>query len=85
MNVYLMKNLTLQEIYFGLADGDCREAVTRHRDDPLSPVGHWKWGDEEIKWGEVERDLHEDSARSFLQALRREPPEEGWVVVVGGE
>ena len=85
MNVYIMKNFTLKEVYFGLSEGDTHETVMAHKIDPESPVGHWKWDDEEIKWGEVEPDLHEVYAKSFMQALRREPPDDGWIVVFGGE
>jgi hypothetical protein len=85
MNLYVLKNFTLREIYFGICDGDTSAAVKTHKSDNLSPVGHWKWGSEEIKWGEVEHDLHEALAQSFLAALRREPPEDGWVLVVGSE
>lgn len=85
MNVYVMKNFTLREFYFGLCDGDTAAAVNRHRTDLSSPLGHWKWGVENIKWGEVALDLSEALARSFVQALRRQPPEDGWALVVGGE
>lgn len=85
MNIYLLKNFTLKEMYFGLTEGECSQAVKIHRDNPDSPVGHWKFDREEIKWGLVEGDLHETYARAFVQALRREPPEDDWVVVVGME
>lgn len=85
MNVYIMKNFTLKEVYFGLAEGETKETVQTHKTNQDSPVGHWKWGVEDIKWGEVEKDLHESTAHSFLQALRREPPEDDWIVVVGME
>jgi hypothetical protein len=85
MNVYIMKNFTLREVYFGLADDDSHAAVKSHRGNPDSPVGHWKFDVEEIKWGVVQSGLHEQYARAFLLALRREPPEDGWVVVYGGE
>ena len=85
MNLYVMKNFTLKELYFGCCEGDTTTAVQKHKTDELSPVGHWKWSAEEIKWGVVQQDLHESLAMQFLQALRREPPEDGWVLVVGGE
>jgi len=85
MNIYVLKNFTLREFYFGSCEGDSHEAVKSHRENPDSPVGHWQWKGEEIKWGLVGRDLHETYARAFLQALRREPPEDGWVMVVGME
>ncbi len=84
MNIYIMKNFTLREVYFGLAEGDCREVVAAHEGNELSPVGHWRWDSEAIKWGEVEGNLHDELARSFIQALRREPPDDDWVVVMGG-
>ena len=83
MNVYIMKNFSLKEVYFGLAEGDTHETVRSHKGNQDSPVGHWNFDVEEIKWGIVEGDLHEQYARAFLQALRREPPDEEWIVVVG--
>lgn len=85
MNIYVLKNFTLKEIYFGLAEGDARDAAKTHRNNPDSPVGHWKFDNEEIKWGTVETDLAEAYARAFMQALRREPPDEGWVTVIGAD
>lgn len=83
MNVYIMKNLSLKEVYFGLAEGDTHVIVKSHKGNQDSPVGHWRFDSEEIKWGVVESDLSEQYAHAFLQALRREPPDDGWVVVVG--
>lgn len=83
MTIYILKNFTLQEVYFGIAEGDLRSAVNEHKNNPDSPVGHWQFDSEKIQWGEVEKDLSEAYGRAFLQALRREPPDEGWVVVVG--
>ncbi len=85
MNVYVMKNFTLREIYFDVAEGETQEAVQAHRKNPNSPVSHWNFTEEEIKWGTIDTDLHEQYARAFIQALRREPPEDDWTVVVGGE
>ena len=85
MNIYMLKNFTLKEVYFGVTDGECRDAVSGHKSSPDSPVGHWKFDSEEIKWGMVEKDLHESYAQAFVQALRREPQDDGWVVVMGGE
>ena len=85
MNVYIMKNFTLKEVYFGLAEDDTHAAVKEHKTNELSPVSHWNWDAEEIKWGVVQSDLHEQYARAFLQALRREPPDDGWVIVFGGD
>jgi len=85
MNVYIMKNFTRKEVYFGLADGDNHSVVKAHRGNPESPVGHWRFDDEEIKWGMVEEGLPEQYARAFLQALRREPQDDEWVVVFGGD
>lgn len=83
MNIYVMRNLTLQEVYFGLTDNECKDEVKRHKGDPESPVSHWKFDEEKVQWGEVESGLPEGVAYSFIQALRREPPDDGWVVVVG--
>ncbi len=85
MNVYMLKNFTLKEVYFGLAEDDTHASVKSHRGNPDSPVGHWKFEDEEIKWGAVEEGLHEQYAHAFMQALRREPQDDGWVVVFGME
>ena len=85
MNIYVLKTFTLKELYFGLADGDVQAAVQKHKGDELSPVGHWRWESEEVKWGEVGSELHEALAHSFISALRRQPPEEGWVIVFGGD
>jgi len=79
----MLKNFTLKEIFFGLAEGDSHEAVKTHKANPDSPVGHWQFDSDEIKWALVEKDLSEMYARAFIQALRREPPEDDWVVVVG--
>ena len=84
MNIYMLKNFTVKEVYFGLTETDCKQAALAHKDNPDSPIGHWKWGEEEIKWGAVQENLYEGHAYAFLQALRREPQEEGWIVVVGG-
>lgn len=84
MKIYLIKNFTLKECYFGITPADVRDAISEHRASPDSPISHWKWGEEEIKWGLVEDGLHEAYARAFLQALRREPQEDDWVLVVGG-
>ncbi len=83
MNIYILKNFSLQEVYFGLAEGETYEAVTTHKGNQDSPVGHWQFDSEDIKWGQVEDSLPDQYAQAFLQALRREPPDEGWVVVVG--
>ncbi|MDP8240243.1 MAG: hypothetical protein P9X24_14230 [Candidatus Hatepunaea meridiana] len=83
MNIYIMKNFTLKEVYFGLADGDTHKVTKSHKDNPLSPVGHWKFDEEEIKWGEVNTGLPEEYARSFLRALRNEPPDDDWIMVYG--
>jgi len=83
MNVYMIKNFTLKEIYFGLADDDTHTVVKSHKGNLESPVGHWKFDEEEIKWGQVQKRLPEQYAHAFLQALRREPQDDGWVVVFG--
>ncbi len=85
MDIYMLKNFTLQEVYFGIADGETQATVNKHKNNPDSPVGHWKFGKEEIKWGIVEDGLSEMYANAFIQALRREPQDDGWVVVFGGE
>jgi hypothetical protein len=85
MNIYVLKNFTQREIYFGVCEGDTAAVVQQHKGNDLSPVGHWKWAAEEVKWGVVGADLPESVARQFLAALRREPPEDGWVQVFGGE
>jgi len=85
VEIYILKNFTLQEVYFGSADGNLQEVVRKHRTDPVSPVSHWKFGVEEIKWGVVQDGLPAGVTASFLQALRREPPDEGWVIVFGGD
>jgi len=85
MNIYILKNFTLKEVFFGVSDADAPTAALQHKNNPYSPVGHWKWGTEKIKWGLVGGELADIYAQAFLQALRREPPEEGWIVVVGGD
>lgn len=85
MNIYIMKNFTTREVYFGLTEDDCRSAVSGHKGNPDSPVGHWKFDEEKIQWGEIQTDLAEGVALSFIQALRQEPQDDGWVVVVGLE
>lgn len=85
MDIYILKNFSLQETFFGLAEGKLQDTVTSHKNDPDSPVGHWKFDSEEIKWGLVQEDMHEANAHAFLQALRREPQDDGWVLVVGGD
>ncbi|MBM3327458.1 MAG: hypothetical protein FJY65_10895 [Calditrichaeota bacterium] len=83
MNIYILKNFTQREVYFGLAEEDSSKAVKSHKDNLLSPVGHWKWGVEKIQWGEVQKGLPAGAAAAFINALRKEPPEEGWAVVFG--
>jgi len=83
MNIYVMRNVSLQEVYFGLTENDSKEVVKGHKEDLESPVSHWKFDEEKVQWGEVQTGLPEGVAHSFIQALRREPPDEGWVVVVG--
>lgn len=85
MNIYLLKNFSLKEIYFGMTAGHTRDAVASHRNNPDSPVGHWRFDSEEIKWGLVGEEMPEVYAPGYLQALRREPPEDGWIIVVGME
>jgi len=85
MDIYILKNFSQKEIYFGLSEGELKKTISAHRDNPDSPLGHWNWDGDEIKWGTVQEELYETNARAFMQALRREPPEDGWVVVVGGE
>ncbi len=85
MDVYVMKNFTLKEVYFGLAEEEAKVAVNAHKSNDLSPIGHWKFDEEEIKWGVVQSGLQDQYAQAFMQALRREPQEDGWVVVVGME
>ncbi len=85
MDIYMLKNFTLKEVYFGIADGDTHAAAVAHKTNPDSPVSHWKFGVEKIQWGVVEDGLSEAFANAFIQALRREPQEDGWVVVFGGE
>lgn len=79
----MLKNFSLQEVYFGISEGDVHQAVKAHKGDQDSPVAHWKFEKEEIKWGLVQEDLSEVYARAFLQALRREPTEDGWILVMG--
>ena len=83
MNIYMLKNFSQKEVYFGLSEGDAHAAVISHRNNPDSPIGHWGFDRDQIKWGLVQEDLSEVYAPAFLQALRREPVEEGWVQVVG--
>ena len=85
MTIYVLKNLTLKELYFAVCEGDAAAAAQSHKGNDLSPVSHWKWDAEEVKWGVVGADLPESVAQQFLAALRREPPEDGWVQVFGGE
>ncbi len=83
LNIYIMKNFTLREVYFGLSETSCESTVKSHKNNPLSPVGHWLWKKEKIQWGEVQGGLSAGAAIAFLNALRKEPQEEGWVVVFG--
>ncbi len=83
MNIYIMKNFSLQEVYFGLTEDETRKAINNHKGNPESPVGHWKFDEEKVQWGEVQSGLPEGVAHSFLQALRRQPPDDDWIVVVG--
>lgn len=85
MCIYLVKNFTRCELYFGMTEKSAREAVLAHRHNPLSPLSHWHWDREEIKWGEVQGGLPVETAAAFLQALRRQPPDDGWVVVMSPE
>jgi len=85
MNIYILKNFTLREQYFGQSESPSREAALEQKTNPLSPVGHWQWGKEKIQWGEVQGGLAPASASAFLKALRNEPPEAGWVNVFGGD
>ncbi len=83
MDIYILKNFTLKEVYFGLTEDNPRDAVQKHKSDPESPVGHWNFEQEEIKWGKVEQDISEQFAQAYVQALRREPQDEGWIIVMG--
>ncbi|MBT3231996.1 MAG: hypothetical protein HN356_04210 [Calditrichaeota bacterium] len=83
MNIYMLKNFSLQEVYFGLSENDVHQAVKAHKGNQDSPVAHWEFEKEEIKWGIVQGDLSEVYAQAFLQALRREPTEDGWILVMG--
>lgn len=83
MDIYLLKNFTLKEVYFGLSEGELIESINSHKNNADSPVGHWNFEAEEVKWGKVEENLSELYAKAFLQALRREPPDEGWIIVFG--
>ena len=85
MDIYILKNFSLQETFFGLADGKLQDKITSHKNNPDSPVGHWKFDSEEIKWGLVQEGMSPPNAQAFLQALRREPPDDGWELVVGGD
>ncbi|MFN3820733.1 MAG: hypothetical protein ACK4OO_00245 [bacterium] len=85
MTIYIIKNFTRWEFYLGIAEKNPKEAIEKHRRDPWSPLSHWRWDKEEIRWGEVEGDLPPDTAIAFLRALRREPPEEGWTLVYAPE
>jgi len=85
MNIYILKNFTIQEQYLGLSDRECREAALAHRDNPDSPVGHWRGGVEKIQWGEIHSGLAPASAIAFLRALRNEPLDDGWINVFGGD
>lgn len=85
MNIYILKNFTLREQYLGATEDDSHAAVKAHKANPDSPVSHWKWGVEKIQWGEVQAGLPPGAAAAFLRALRKEPLDDGWVLVYGGE
>lgn len=81
MNIYILKNFTLQEIFFDTCETGAKEAAQAHKSTPDSPISHWKFDTEQIKWGIVQSDLAEGLAESFLTALRREPQDDGWTVI----
>ena len=83
MNIYILKNFTLKEVYYGLAEGNAREAANTHKENLDSPLGHWKFGEEEIKWGLVQQEFPDNYAQAYLDAIRREPPEDDWILVMG--
>lgn len=85
MNIYIIKNFTLQELYFGATEEDSHVAVKAHKINPDSPVSHWDWAKEKIQWGEVQIGLPAGSCLAYLAALRREPLDSGWVMVYGGD
>lgn len=85
MNIYIIKNFTLRELYLGATEGSSHETVKAHKANPDSPVSHWKWGVEQIRWGEVQAGLPTGAGLSYLAALRKEPLDEGWVQVFGGD
>ncbi len=85
MNIFIIKNFTLKEQYLGATEDDSHVAVKAHKANPESPVSHWNWGTQKIQWGEVQGGLPAGSAAAFLVALRKEPLDEGWVLVYGGD
>lgn len=85
MNIYIIKNFTLKEQYLGATEDDSHAAVKKHKENPESPVSHWKWGVEKIQWGEVQAGLPAGYGLTYLAALRREEPDPGWINVYGGD
>jgi hypothetical protein len=79
-SIYVVKNYTLKEVYFGTTRHKVRESLSDLRHHRARDAAHWDWDAQDIEWRIVSRRVPAPLAAALVWRLKHKE-RGGWKTV----